>query len=40
VFDDAALKAVKQWRFEPATKDGQPIATRTMIRLKFDPTVK
>jgi protein TonB len=40
VFDDAALRAVKQWRFEPATKDGQPVATRTMIRLKFDPTAK
>lgn len=40
VFDDAALKAVKQWRFEPATKDGQPVSTRTMIRLKFDPAAK
>jgi TonB family protein len=38
VFDDAALKAVRAWRFEPATKDGKPVATRTMIRLKFDPT--
>lgn len=37
VFDDAAIRAVKQWRFEPATKDGQPIPIRTMIRLKFDP---
>ncbi|HTE40552.1 MAG TPA: energy transducer TonB [Steroidobacteraceae bacterium] len=35
VFDDAAVKAVKQWRFEPATKDGKPVATRSMIRLKF-----
>jgi TonB family protein len=35
VFDDAALKAVRQWRFEPATKDGKPVATRSMIRLKF-----
>jgi TonB family protein len=40
VFDDAAIKAVKQWRFEPATKDGQAVATRTMIRLKFEPTEK
>jgi TonB family protein len=38
VFDDAALKAVRAWRFEPATKDGKPVSTRTMIRLKFDPT--
>jgi len=40
VFDDAAIKAVKQWRFEPATKDGQPVAARSMIRLKFGPTAK
>jgi protein TonB len=40
VFDDAAVKAVKQWRFEPATKDGQAVSTRTMIRLKFDPQAK
>ena len=40
VFDDAALRAVKQWRFEPATKDGQSVATRTMIRLKFDPNAQ
>jgi protein TonB len=40
VFDDAAVKAVKQWRFEPATKDGQAVPTRTMIRLKFDPQAK
>jgi len=37
VFDDAALRAVRQWRFEPATKDGEAVATRTMVRLKFDP---
>jgi len=38
VFDDAALRAVRQWRFEPATKDGEPVSTRTMVRLKFDPS--
>ena len=37
VFDDAALKAVKRWRFEPATKDGQPVSVRSMVRLKFEP---
>jgi len=35
VFDDAAIKAVKQWRFEPATEDGKPVATRTSMRFKF-----
>jgi protein TonB len=35
VFDDAALKAVRQWRFEPATENGKPVSRRSMIRLKF-----
>jgi TonB family protein len=38
VFDEAALKAVRQWRFDPPLRDGQPTSTRSMIRLKFDPT--
>jgi len=38
VFDEAALKAVRAWKFEPATRGGVPVSTRTMIRLKFDPS--
>ena len=36
VFDDAALKAVRAWRFEPPKQDGKPVSTRSMIRLKFE----
>jgi protein TonB len=36
VFDDAAVKAIKQWRFEPPMHDGQPTTQRSMVRLKFD----
>jgi TonB family protein len=35
VFDQAAIKAVRQWRFEPPMKDGKAVPQRTMVRLKF-----
>lgn len=36
VFDQAALDAVKQWRFEPPLRDGKPTAQQTSVRLRFD----
>ncbi len=35
IFVDAALRAVRQWRFKPGTKDGQPVATRVRLPLRF-----
>jgi TonB family protein len=35
VFDDAAIRAVRQWRFEPVEKNGERIEQRAMVRLKF-----
>lgn len=35
-FDDAALAAVKRWRFDPAT-DGSTGPVRTEVRLVFKP---
>jgi len=32
----AAMEAVKHWRFEPATKDGQPVRTFTTVRIPFE----
>jgi periplasmic protein TonB len=37
IFDEAAVRALRQWRYEPPLKDGQPTAVRTMVRLKFEP---
>lgn len=35
VFDDAAIRAVRQWRFEPVVRNGEKVQQRAMIRLKF-----
>jgi TonB family protein len=37
-FDDAAMAAVRQWTFSPATKDGKPFAARMKIPFHFEPT--
>jgi len=33
--DRQAIKAVSQWKFTPATKDGQPVATRISADVSF-----
>jgi serine/threonine-protein kinase len=35
VFDDAATKAVSQWRFEPVMENGVPVEKRTAVRMMF-----
>lgn len=35
VFEDAAIRAVRQWRFEPVERNGEKVQQRAMIRLKF-----
>lgn len=35
VFDDAAVRAVRQWKFEPVVRNGEKVQQRAMIRLKF-----
>jgi TonB family protein len=37
-FDNAAIDAVKQWKFSPATKDGKPIAVQIAIEVQFHLT--
>jgi TonB family protein len=35
--DEAAIAAVRQWTFAPATKDGKPMASRIKVSLHFAP---
>jgi TonB family protein len=35
--DRAALESVQKWIFEPATKDGQPVATHFRMSIRFGP---
>lgn len=34
--DDKAIEAVKQWRYEPARRNGQPFAVRVNVTVKFE----
>ncbi|TVR54093.1 MAG: energy transducer TonB [Puniceicoccaceae bacterium] len=35
-FDQLAVDAVRQWRFQPGKKDGQPVKVRVIIPLRFN----
>lgn len=35
VFDRAALEAIRIWRFQPAFKEGRPVAQRAFLVMKF-----
>ena len=35
-FDQAALDAVEQWRFEPVMENGAAVEKRTAVRLAFN----
>jgi TonB family protein len=33
--DEKAIEAVKTWRFEPALKDGKPVAVQINVEVSF-----
>ena len=35
VFDASAVEALRQWKYEPVERDGQKIAQRAEIRMKY-----
>jgi protein TonB len=35
VLDGKAIGAVKQWRFDPATKNGTPVAVEMAVEVTF-----
>ncbi len=35
-FEEAALQAVRRWRFKPGTKDGVPVNTRMQVPVTFN----
>lgn len=37
VFEDAALEAVRSWRFEPGTRRGEPVQFKMRIPITFNP---
>jgi len=37
MFDSAAIAAVRDWRYQPLQRDGNPIAQRISVRLNFKP---
>lgn len=39
-FGEAAVAAAKQWKFEPATRDGEPIAIKVSQRFDFAPSIE
>ncbi len=39
-FGEAAMEAVRQWRFEPARQDGKAVATRVNLPLRFTMTAE
>jgi TonB family protein len=35
--DEEAIKAVKQWKYEPGTKDGKPVRVQVSFEMTFTP---
>jgi TonB family protein len=36
IFDRAALDSLRQWRFQPVVRDGEAVAQRAVLRVRFE----
>jgi protein TonB len=36
IFDRAAIRALKKWKYRPRVVDGEPISRQEEVRLTFD----
>jgi TonB family protein len=35
IFDESAVRAIRQWRFEPVVRNGEKVPQRALVRLRF-----
>jgi TonB family protein len=35
MFDEAAVAAVRRWRYRPVQRDGLPVEQRAQLRIRF-----
>jgi protein TonB len=35
IFDEAAVAAVRRWRYRPVQRDGLPVEQRAQLRIRF-----
>jgi protein TonB len=40
VFEAAAMRAVKEWRWRPYVLEGEPVAFKVLVSLQFRPSVR
>jgi outer membrane biosynthesis protein TonB len=38
MFEDAAIRALKKWKFKPLIIDGEPASQRLALRMRFAMT--
>jgi TonB family protein len=37
LFEESAVRAAQQWRYEPVIRNGEPVELSTTVRIRFEP---